>query len=127
MVRLVKPAAGMRIYDPCAGSGGMLIHAKEYVEEHGHDARTLTLAGQEYNGGTWAISKMNMILHGVLNADLQNDDTLANPLHTRGRRADALRPRLTNPPFSLNYSKRAWSTRSASSTASRPRPARRRT
>ncbi len=44
MVRLVKPGPDMRIYDPCSGSAGMLIHAKEYVEEHGHDARNLTLA-----------------------------------------------------------------------------------
>ncbi|MEU6749397.1 type I restriction-modification system subunit M [Spirillospora sp. NPDC046719] len=105
MVRLVKPEADMRIYDPCAGSGGMLIHAKEYVEEHGHDARNLTLAGQEYNGGTWAISKMNMILHGVLNADLRNDDTLANPLHKEGNELMRFDRVLTNPPFSLNYSR----------------------
>lgn len=104
MVRLVKPGPDMRIYDPCSGSAGMLIHAKEYVEEHGHDARNLTLAGQEYNGGTWAISKMNMILHGVLNADLRNDDTLANPLHKEGSELMRFDRVLTNPPFSLNYS-----------------------
>ncbi|GAA1775154.1 class I SAM-dependent DNA methyltransferase [Actinomadura chokoriensis] len=104
MVRLVKPGPDMRIYDPCSGSAGMLIHAKEYVEEHGYDARNLTLAGQEYNGGTWAISKMNMILHGVLNADLRNDDTLANPLHKEGGELMRFDRVLTNPPFSLNYS-----------------------
>jgi type I restriction enzyme M protein len=103
MVRLVKPGPNMRVYDPCAGSGGMLIHAKEYVEEHGQDFRDLILCGQEYNGGTWAISKMNMILHGVLNADLHNDDTLANPLHTRGGELTRFHRVLTNPPFSQNY------------------------
>ncbi len=81
MVRLVEPKPGMRVYDPCAGSGGMLIYAREYVEEHGGDYRNLSLFGQEYNGGTWAISKMNMILHGITNADLQNDDTLTTPKH----------------------------------------------
>lgn len=104
MVRLVKPGPGMRVYDPCSGSGGMLIHAKEYVEEHGQDFRDLTLAGQEYNGGTWAVSKMNMILHGVLNADLRNDDTLTNPLHKEGGELMRFDRVLTNPPFSLNYS-----------------------
>ena len=59
----------MRVYDPCSGSGGMLIYSREYVEEHGEDARDLALYGQENNGGTWAISKMNMILHGISNAD----------------------------------------------------------
>ncbi|WP_061298748.1 N-6 DNA methylase [Herbidospora cretacea] len=103
MVRLVKPEPGMRVYDPCSGSGGMLIHAKEYVEEHGQDHRDLTLAGQEYNGGTWAVSKMNMILHGVLNASLENDDTLANPLHKEGGELMRFHRVLTNPPFSQNY------------------------
>ncbi|WP_214104594.1 type I restriction-modification system subunit M [Acrocarpospora catenulata] len=104
MVRLVRPGPGMRIYDPCSGSGGMLIHAKEYVEEHGRDHRDLTLAGQEYNGGTWAISKMNMILHGILNAELENDDTLAEPRHLEGGELMRFDRVLTNPPFSLNYS-----------------------
>jgi type I restriction enzyme M protein len=35
MIRLVEPQKGMRVYDPCCGSGGMLIYAQEYVEEHG--------------------------------------------------------------------------------------------
>ena len=105
MVRLVEPEPGMRIYDPCSGSGGMLIHAKEYIEERGLDYRDLTLAGQEYNGGTWAVSKMNMILHGVLNANLENDDTLANPLHKEGGELMRFHRVLTNPPFSQNYSR----------------------
>ncbi|MEU8270983.1 N-6 DNA methylase [Sphaerisporangium sp. NPDC049002] len=105
MVRLIKPGPNMRVYDPCSGSGGMLIHAKEYVEEHGRNHRDLTLCGQEYNGGTWAISKMNMILHGVLNADLRNDDTLANPLHTEGGYLTHFDRVLTNPPFSQNYNR----------------------
>ncbi|CAL9291072.1 N-6 DNA methylase [Streptomyces sp. SudanB25_2051] len=104
MVRLVKPEPGMRVYDPCSGSGGMLIHAKEYIEERGLDHRDLTLAGQEYNGGTWAVSKMNMILHGVLNASLENDDTLANPLHKENGELMRFHRVLTNPPFSQNYS-----------------------
>jgi type I restriction enzyme M protein len=104
MVRLMKPHAGMRIYDPCSGSGGMLIHAKEYVEEHGEDAHDLALYGQENNGGTWAISKMNMILHGITAADLQNEDTLTTPQH-RDDDGELLRfdRVLTNPPFSQNY------------------------
>src|SRR5207237_1330549 len=75
MTRIVEPHMGDRVYDPCSGSGGMLICAREYVEEHGDDFHDLSLYGQEYNGSTWAISKMNMILHGINNADLANDDT----------------------------------------------------
>jgi type I restriction enzyme M protein len=107
MVRIVNPEKGDRVYDPCSGSGGMLIFAREHVAEHGteDDALNLALYGQEYNGTTWAISKLNMVLHGINNAVLENDDTLANPKHVEadGRllRFDRV---LTNPPFSLNYS-----------------------
>jgi len=110
MVRLVAPEPGMRVYDPCSGSGGMLIYSREYVAEHGTEetARNLSLYGQEFNGGTWAISKMNMILHGITNADLQNDDTLTTPKHLEGNgeltRFDRV---LTNPPFSQNYHREA--------------------
>ncbi|WP_344635049.1 type I restriction-modification system subunit M [Kitasatospora cystarginea] len=105
MARLVDPHSGMRVYDPCAGSGGMLIMSKEYVAEAGEDAQDLRLYGQEANGGTWAISKMNMILHGIVNADLENDDTLANPLHVEpdGSALTLFDRVLTNPPFSQNY------------------------
>jgi len=107
MARIVEPRKGDRVYDPCSGSGGMLICAREYVEEHGDDFHDLALYGQEYNGSTWAISKMNMILHGINNADLANDDTLATPQHRHGQsgllKFDKV---LTNPPFSLNYERR---------------------
>src|SRR5258708_37851068 len=102
MVRLVAPRAGDRVYDPCSGSGGMLILAREYVQEHGGDPRNLALYGQEYNGGTWAISKMNMILHGINNAGLENDDTLTTPKHLDGHALLPFDRVLTNPPFSQN-------------------------
>ncbi len=103
MVRLVAPQPGMSVYDPCAGSGGMLILAKEYVEEHGRDGRDLLLAGQEANGGSWAMAKMNMLLHDVPDADLRNGDTLADPQHARGGKLMRFDRVITNPPFSLGY------------------------
>src|SRR5215213_5791573 len=84
MVQILKPQEGMRIYDPCVGSGGMLLLSRQYVEEHGGDPRNLALHGQDSNGTTWAICKMNMILHGVPDADIQNDDVLTNPQHKEG-------------------------------------------
>jgi type I restriction enzyme M protein len=104
MVQLVKPAEGMNIYDPCSGSGGMLIHAKEYVEEHGGNPRNLLLAGQENAGSVWSISKMNLLLHGIPDAKIENDDTLMNPRHAHGGQLDLFDRVLSNPPFSLNYS-----------------------
>ncbi|MDE0120942.1 MAG: N-6 DNA methylase, partial [bacterium] len=105
MVRLVDPKEGMSIYDPCSGSGGMLIYARNHVADNGGNPANLFLAGQENNGTTWSISKMNMLLHGIRDADLRNEDTLTSPEHTRGgelRRFDRV---ITNPPFSQNYDK----------------------
>jgi type I restriction enzyme M protein len=105
MVELVQPQAGMSVYDPCSGSGGMLILSKDYVEEHGGNPRNLHLAGQEYNGGVWSISKMNLLLHGIPDADMQNGDTLAEPMHVHGGQLDRFDRVLSNPPFSLNYTR----------------------
>ncbi len=105
MVELVQPQAGMSVYDPCSGSGGMLILSKDYVEEHGGNPRNLHLAGQEYNGSVWSISKMNLLLHGIPDADMQNGDTLAEPMHVHGGQLDRFDRVLSNPPFSLNYSR----------------------
>lgn len=103
MVQLIKPQQDHDIYDPCVGSGGMLILSKEYIDEHGGDGRKANLFGQEFNGTVWSIAKMNMLLHGISTADLQNEDTLADPRHIENgelRRFDRV---LTNPPFSINW------------------------
>ena len=107
MVRLVKPQERMRVYDPCSGSGGMLILSHEYVAEHGGNPRNLRLYGQELNGGVWSISKMNMLLHGIPDADLQNNDkgTIEDPAHVEGGELMRFDRVITNPPFSMNYTK----------------------
>jgi type I restriction enzyme M protein len=105
MVRIAKPEEGMRIYDPCSGSGGMLILSKEYLDEHGLNAKNLRLYGQESNGGVWSISKMNMLLHGIPDADIRNEDTLAKPQHLEGGELMRFDRVITNPPFSQNYTR----------------------
>lgn len=103
MVRLIKPALKHDIYDPCCGSGGMLIAAKEYIDEHGEDGRKANLFGQEFNGTVWSIAKMNMLLHGISTANLQNEDTLAEPQHVEGGELMHFDRVLTNPPFSIHW------------------------
>lgn len=105
MVQVIDPQEGMRIYDPTCGSGGMLIQSKQYVEEQGQNSRNLSLFGQDNNGGTWAICKMNMILHNIPDADIQNADTLDDPQHTEGGEIMRFDRVIANPPFSLNYTK----------------------
>lgn len=104
MVQLLEPEEGMSIYDPTCGSGGMLIQSWQYVQEVGGDPRNLSLAGQEDNGGTWSICKMNMILHGVLSSSIEQGDTLKDPKHIEPngelRHFDRV---IANPPFSQNY------------------------
>jgi type I restriction enzyme M protein len=105
MVQIADPHPGMSVYDPCTGSGGMLILSKDYVEESGGDGRNLALAGQEKDGSVWAISKMNMLLHGIPDADLRNNDdgTLEDPAHITGGELQRFDRVITNPPFSMNY------------------------
>jgi type I restriction enzyme M protein len=103
MVRLVDPKEGMSIYDPCSGSGGMLIYARNHVADNGGNPRNLQLAGQEANGTTWSIAKMNMLLHGINDADLKNGDTLATPEHLHDGELKRFDRVITNPPFSQNY------------------------
>jgi type I restriction enzyme M protein len=109
MVRLLRPRQGMRIYDPCVGSGGMLILSREYVAETGGDETDLRLYGQDANGGVWAMCKMNLLLHGIPDADIQNDDTLANPLHVEEGELMRFDRVITNPPFSQNYERAGMS------------------
>ena len=104
MVRILRPDEGMRVYDPCVGSGGMLIISREYVEEHGGNPRDLRLYGQDNNGTVWAICKMNMLLHGIRGADIANEDTLEHPQHVEGGELMRFDRVISNPPFSQNYS-----------------------
>lgn len=103
MVRLVKPQENQSVYDPCCGSGGMLILSKEYVDEQGGNSRLLNLFGQENAGSVWSIAKMNMLLHGISSADLRNDDTLADPQHVENGELMRFDRILTNPPFSIAF------------------------
>jgi type I restriction enzyme M protein len=127
MVQIADPHPGMSVYDPCTGSGGMLILSKEYVEESGGDGRNLALAGQETDGSVWAISKMNMLLHGIPDADLRNNDdgTLEDPARIASGELQRFDRVITNPPFSMNYSADAIPFPSASATATHQGRARR--
>ncbi len=101
LVALLKPHAGMRIYDPTVGSGGMLVQTRNYLVEHGENASNLSLYGQEMNLNTWAICKMNMFLHGVFNADIRKGDTLGDPQHIENGELMRFDRVIANPPFSL--------------------------
>ncbi len=102
IVELLQPREGMRICDPTAGSGGMLIYAAQYVSEQGGDSGNLALHGQERNLGTLAIGKLNLLLHGLRAARLEPGDVIAEPglVDGQGRLLSYDRV-IANPPFSL--------------------------
>lgn len=102
IVELLRPEEGMRICDPTAGSAGMLIYTAGYVKEQGGDPRNLVLHGQERNRGTWAIGRLNLLLHDLRSARLDEGDVIAEPqlLDEKGWLLTYDRV-IANPPFSL--------------------------
>jgi type I restriction enzyme M protein len=105
LVQVLEPQEGMTIYDPTVGSGGMLIQSRQLVEEQGGDPNNVAFFGQENNGTTWAMCKMNMILHGIIDADIRNEDTLVDPQHVdKDGKLMTFDRVIANPPFSQNYS-----------------------
>jgi type I restriction enzyme M protein len=102
IVELLQPREGMRICDPTCGSGGMLIECAHYLERHGQNHKNLSLFGQEKNLGTWAICKMNMLLHGLPDARIEKGDTIRDPKLREGEGLMLFDRVIANPPFSLD-------------------------
>jgi type I restriction enzyme M protein len=107
IVELLDPKPGMRISDPTCGSGGMLVQVAEHVAKlEGKrlgEALNITLHGQEKNLGTWAIAKMNLLLHGLRDARIEKGDTIRNPRLLDHDGNLFLYDRvIANPPFSLD-------------------------
>ncbi|XMO86745.1 type I restriction-modification system subunit M [Algibacter sp. AS12] len=104
LVTLLEPEQESSIYDPTCGAGGMLIENKNYVEARYGDASRLSFAGQELNGTTWSLCKMNMLFHDIFDAEILQGDTIANPLHVENGELKRFDIVIANPPFSANYS-----------------------
>lgn len=105
LVTLLKPQKKMEIYDPTVGSGGMLIQSLQYVEEQGQNFKDLALFGQESAPTVWIICKMNMILHNISSANIEDGDTLEEPKILKDNTWKKFDIVIANPPFSQNYSK----------------------
>jgi type I restriction enzyme M protein len=105
LVQLIKPQEGMSLYDPTAGSGGMLIQSQQYVAEQGQNADNIELHGQELDPTVVAICKMNIILHNITQYTVEYGDTLTEPLNLQNGRIRKFDRVIANPPFSQNYTK----------------------
>ena len=87
------------IYDPTCGSGSLLLKAADEAP------RGITIYGQEMDVATWALARMNMILHGHPTAEIKRQNTLSTPLFRN--KDDSLKTfdyAVANPPFST----KAW-------------------
>ena len=98
LVEVLQPYKG-RVYDPCAGSGGMFVQSTDFVRNHSGNIGDLSIYGQDSNPTTRKMALMNLAIHGI-EADLggYNADTFHNDLHPT-LRADFI---LANPPFNLS-------------------------
>lgn len=91
---------GLSVYDPCMGSGSLLLNAKKYSTQ----ARTIKYYGQELMTSTYNLARMNMFLHGIVpeNQKLRNGDTLDGDWPTEEE--TDFNMVLMNPPYSAKWS-----------------------
>lgn len=97
---LSKPGVVRTIYDPTAGTGGMLSIAGEYLAEHNPGAR-LTVFGQELNPESYAICKADMLIKGQDVTSIAFGNTLSDDGHP-AKQFDYM---LSNPPFGVEWKK----------------------
>jgi len=97
---LSKPGVVRTIYDPTAGTGGMLSVAGEQLAELNPQAR-LTMFGQELNDESYAICKADMLIKGQDVANIVAGNTLSEDGHAHTK-FDYM---LSNPPFGVEWKK----------------------
>jgi type I restriction enzyme M protein len=98
LVEVLKPYKG-RVYDPCAGSGGMFVQSTDFVRNHSGNINDISVYGQDSNPTTRKMALMNLAIHGIeANLGGYNADTFYNDLHPT-LRADFI---MANPPFNFS-------------------------
>jgi len=85
--------ADQTVYDPTCGSGSLLLKVADEAP------RGITIYGQEKDNATWALSKMNMWLHGNEDAEIEKGDTITSPQFTKGAELRTFDFAVANPPF----------------------------
>lgn len=97
LAKLLDPKPGDRICDPACGSGSLLIRVAKEIGDQNY-----MIAGQESNGSTWSLCRMNMFLHEMDNARIEWCDTIGNPRLIEGDSLMKFNIVVANPPFSLD-------------------------
>lgn len=107
MAEILQPQPNESIYDPTCGSGGMLIKSLDYLRNHGKEWKNVQVFGQEINGLTSSIARMNLYLNGVEDFSIACGDTLRFPAFVDGSRLRTFDMVLANPPYSIKEWDRA--------------------
>jgi len=101
LIEILDPKPLEHVYDPAAGSGGMLISAYKHVEEKlgKEEAGRVFLFGQEANQGILALAKMNMYIHDIRDCHLEFGDTFLYPKFKEGEGLKQFDVVVANPPW----------------------------
>lgn len=103
LVRILEPREGDTVYDPTAGSGGMLVRTGEYLREQGCHATSARYFAQEMNWGNAAIAKINSVLHGLEAEIKAGASTLTDPQFLEHGQVKQFSLVLANFPFSDEF------------------------
>lgn len=81
MSHIIDPKPGNKIADPCCGSSGLLIKSHiRFIEKYGAQSKDYPEHfGQEIQPATYALSKMNVFIHDMEEANIQLGDSMARP------------------------------------------------
>ena len=101
MAEILQPQPNESIYDPTCGSGGMLVKCLDYLRNKGAEWQSVQVFGQEVNGLTSSIARMNLYLNGVEDFSIACADTLEHPAFLDGSHLRKFDIVLANPPYSI--------------------------
>ncbi|MEW8411286.1 MAG: class I SAM-dependent DNA methyltransferase [Candidatus Thiodiazotropha sp.] len=106
MSRVLAPEPGMEIYDPCCGSGGLLVKCEIAMEDAAKGRKRtiapLKLYGQEFTAETWAMANMNMIIHDM-EGEIEIGDTFKNPKFRKNGKLRTFDRVIANPMWNQNW------------------------
>lgn len=102
ITQLAEPQPGHSVYDPCVGTGGLLIAADAYVADHTGQTDALSLFGQDINQQTCTVARLNLLLHKITSATIRAGDALGDPSYIDDSESLERFDRVVaDPPFSL--------------------------
>ncbi|MDZ7266563.1 MAG: SAM-dependent methyltransferase [candidate division KSB1 bacterium] len=101
LAELLQPADGMRLCDPVCGAARGLLACRAYVARAGGQLQNLSLHGEELDPETWVLGRLNLLLHGVTDFQLELGDTLSRPLLAADGSLLTCDRLIAHPPFSI--------------------------